>query len=247
MLRHTAGGLLNSFSVSTKVGFFPACDGGRPTHDLNPDRLRSALEQSAEELGQRPSVVLLHNPEESLRGLSAASGADTLIPACGALKHAVSAGLADSWGISTWQPRSIADALTSVPVDDRPRPAVVMVRSGLLVSAPGLEAGEHLAALLNPVQIWGMSPFGGDTSDPVWKSIDSRLFLAADQPCSRWQAAFRVAAELPNVDQLVVGTDSVEHVRELVEAAELRPNREAVTTYRRLLQVRAAQVRTSTH
>jgi hypothetical protein len=125
-------------------------------------------------------------------------------PACGALEHAVSAGLADSWGISTWQPRSIADVLTSVPVDDRPRPAVVMVRSGLLVSAAGLAAGEHLAALLNPVRIRGMGPFGGDTSDPVWNSIDSRLFLAADQPCSRWQAAFRVAAQLPNVGQLVL-------------------------------------------
>jgi aryl-alcohol dehydrogenase-like predicted oxidoreductase len=58
-LARIAGDLLGRFEISTKVGYFP--DG----HDLDPARLRQAVEQAAADLGRIPDTVLLHNPEHS--------------------------------------------------------------------------------------------------------------------------------------------------------------------------------------
>jgi aryl-alcohol dehydrogenase-like predicted oxidoreductase len=241
MLRQSAGDLLERFGVSTKVGCFPGRDGGRPTHDLDVGRLRNAVEQAADDLGQRPAVVLLHNPEASLPNLPPAQAAEILLAACRALYEAVRAGLADAWGLSTWHPGAVTAALAAVAADERPRPAVLMVRTGLLVSSAGLLAAEELSVLLRPGQLWGMSPFGGNTSDPVWTSFDSRMFMEPDQPCTRLQAAFRVAAELPSVDHLVVGTDRPDHLRELDEATRLRPKADTIAAYRELLRIRSGR------
>ena len=112
-LRTAAGDLLDEFDLSTKVGFF------RDGHNLEPTRLRIAVEESAEHLGRRPNTVLLHNPETSPAGFTAA---------CEALAAMREAGLFERWGISSWDPR----LLLYRPYRG-PRPDVLMVRAGLMV------------------------------------------------------------------------------------------------------------------
>ncbi|MEV0641640.1 aldo/keto reductase [Streptomyces sp. NPDC050619] len=219
VLKTTAGDLLPKFSVSTKVGYFP--DG----HSLDPARLRSAVEQTLKDLGREPDLVFLHNPEHS------ASGAETLAKACAALADAARVGLCRSWGVSTWDPRPLMDF-------DVPRPDVLMVRAGLLVGGDVLEATEVLATQWRPSQLWGMSPFGGSTTQDVWKRFDPGVFLRRPATPTVTQAAFRSSYDLPQVDAVAVGTDNVDHLRELTEALAYEVDDKMVQEYRQLLKAR---------
>lgn len=233
-LARTAGDLLSEFSISTKVGFFP----GRE-HSLDPRRLRMAVEKSAEDLHQSPAVVFLHNPERSLTDHSPGAARERLAAACTALHEATSEGLCSSWGIATWNPRVMLAALSGPDVI--PTPTVVMVRAGLLVSTEVLGASEALSARfgLDVDARWGMSPFGGRTTDPVWDMVNARVFLHGGQTCSNLQAAFRVAYELPRVGRIAVGTNSVGHLRDLLAAVTQRADERAIIRYRELLHSRA--------
>jgi hypothetical protein len=75
-------------------------------------------------------------------------------------------------------------------------PDVLMIRSGLTVSARQLRAARALIQVLRPGATWGMSPFGGAARDPVWAGINARQFLRAGCPASALQAALRVATLL---------------------------------------------------
>ncbi|MGW6393073.1 aldo/keto reductase [Streptomyces sp. NPDC055103] len=218
-LRTVVGDLLPKFSVSTKVGYFPA------GHSLAPARLRAAVEQAAKELGREPDAVLLHNPEHSH------PDAEALAQACAVLADAAMTGLCGGWGVSSWDPRPLVDL-------DAPRPDVLMVRSGLLVGVDVLEAAEALVARWRPSQVWGMSPFGGSTTEAVWGKFDPRIFLRDSPLATRVQAAFRSAYGLPRVDALAVGTDNVDHLRELVGALAYEVDDQVVREYRQLLQAR---------
>ncbi|MFG3293353.1 aldo/keto reductase [Streptomyces sp. NPDC048179] len=219
VLKTTAGDLLPRFSVSTKVGFFPE------GHSLDPVRLHVAVEQAFKELGREPDLVFIHNPEHS------AASAETLADACSALADAARVGLCRSWGVSTWDPRSLTDF-------DVPRPDVLMVRAGLLVGIDVLEAAEALAARWRPSQLWGMSPFGGSTAQNVWQRFDPRVFLRGSPPASGSQAAFRSSYALPRVAAVAVGTDNVDHLRELTEALAYEVDDNVVWEYRQLLKAR---------
>ncbi|MGH3972075.1 MAG: hypothetical protein ACRDS9_01925 [Pseudonocardiaceae bacterium] len=83
---------------------------------------------------------------------------------------------------------------------------------------------------------WGMSPFGGSTTDEAWRAVNLSAFLLTDQPVSTPQAAFRLAYELPAVTQVAVSTNNPAHLRELVAATELVVNDEAIYRYRQLIQ-----------
>lgn len=87
-----------------------------------------------------------------------------------------------------------------------------------------------------PGRRWGMSPFGGSTTDKAWRTVNLSAFLLTDQPVSTPQAAFRLAYELPPVVQVAVGTSNPAHLRELVAATELVVNDEAICRYRQLIQ-----------
>ncbi|MFE5097439.1 aldo/keto reductase [Streptomyces sp. NPDC056638] len=219
VLKTTAGDLLPKFSVSTKVGYFPE------GHSLAPTRLRAAAEQAIKDLGQEPDLVLLHNPEHS------APDAETLAQACAVLADAAQAGLCHSWGVSTWDPRPLMDL-------DVPRPDVLMVRAGLLVGVDALEAAEALAKRWCPSQVWGMSPFGGSTAKAVWERFDPRVFLRNPPSATKVQAAFRSSYGLPRVDAVAVGTDNINHLRELTEALAYEVDEKAVREYRQLLKAR---------
>ncbi|MFI9210186.1 aldo/keto reductase [Streptomyces sp. NPDC053253] len=219
VLKTVAGDLLPMFSVSTKVGYFP---GG---HSLAPARLRAAVEQAAKDLGREPNAVLLHNPEHSR------PDAETLAQACSVLADAAQTGLCGGWGVSSWDPRPLVEL-------DAPRPDVLMVRSGLLVGVDVLEAAEALVARWRPSQVWGMSPFGGSTTEAVWGKFDPRIFLRDSPPATRVQAAFRSAYGLPRADAVAVGTDNVDHLRELVGALAYEVDDQVVREYRQLLQAR---------
>lgn len=223
MLRTQAGDLLPNFAISTKVGYFPG------EHSLDPARLRTGVEQAAKNLGREPDVVLLHNPEHSR------PDAETLAQACAALVGAAQAGLCGGWGVSSWDPRPLVDL-------DAPCPDVLMVRSGLLVGVDVLEAAEAIAARWRPSRVWGMSPFGGSTSEAVWGRFDPRIFLRDALPATRVQATFRSAYSLPRVDAVAVGTDNVEHLRELVEALSYQVDDQVVQEYWQLLQARRQPV-----
>ncbi len=234
-LASTAGDLLGEFTISTKVGFFPSSRG--PEHCLDPARLRRAVHQSAQDLGTQPDVVLLHNPEQTLAGLAPEQGRDRWAAACTALNDMTAAGWCLSWGVACWDPRPV------LPVLDRalPAPTLVMVRAGLLVRAEILDASEKLATWfgLGRHARWGMSPYGGKTTHPVWDEVDARQFLETGQDCSPIPAAFRVAYELPQVSRVAVSTSSGEHLAELVAAAALDTDDNRIDRYRSLLRAKA--------
>lgn len=214
-----ADDLLPAFTISTKVGYFP--DG----HDLDPVRLRVAVEQSAEELGRTPDTVLLHNPESSVDGFATASAV---------LLEMREAGLCEKWGLSTWDPRPLLDDDWEIP-----RPDVAMVRAGLTVSAGILNAVDELVDRAKVSELWGMAPFAGHADDPIWQTVDTSTFLASGQQGSALQAGVATAFAIPKVTRLAVGTSLVEHLTEAVGGSRLEVSTEAVTAYRALLRERA--------
>jgi pyridoxine 4-dehydrogenase len=222
--------------VSTKVGFFPAGGTGeRPAHSLEPTRLRDAIEQSAEDLGRCPDVVLLHNPERTLSELPTRAGGDCIVAVSSVLGDAVTNGLCGAWGIATWDPRSVVSAFN----EDLPRvqPAVLLHRSGLSVPEPILQACEQLCQALHVPEErrWGMSPFGGEAADPAWRTTNMSVFLAQGQQFTNHQAAFRLAYELPAVTRVAVGTNNVRHLQDLVDATVLAVDEAAIQRYRELI------------
>jgi pyridoxine 4-dehydrogenase len=215
-----AGDLLPAFTISTKVGYFP--DG----HDLDPARLRAAVEQSAKELGRSPDTVLLHNPESSVEGFA---------DACVVLRKMRDAGLCKNWGFSTWDPRRLLEADWAIP-----RPDVVMVRAGLTVSAAILNAVDELVDRAEIAELWGMAPFAGNAHDSIWQTVDTSTFLLpGQQGGSALQAGIATAFAIPEVTRLAVGTSHVEHLAEAVGGSRLEVSTERVTEYRTLLRERA--------
>ncbi|MFE3070817.1 aldo/keto reductase [Streptomyces sp. NPDC059247] len=223
VLKRGAGDLLPKFSVSTKVGYFPE------GHSLDSDRLRAGAERVAKDLGREPDAVLLHNPEQGC------PAAETLAQACTVLAEAARAGLCGGWGVSSWDPRP----LVGLGV---PRPDILMIRSGLLVSIDVLEATEVLVESWRPSQVWGMSPFGGSVAESVWGRFDPRLFLKPSRSPTKVQAAFRSAYRLPAVDAVAVGTNDVGHLRELIDAMAYDVDDQVIREYRRLLRARRQPV-----
>ncbi|MFD9107042.1 aldo/keto reductase [Streptomyces bottropensis] len=225
-------GLLHHFKLSTKVGFFPGL--GAVEHSLDPVRLRRALEQTNRELGRPPDLVFLHNPERSLSKAAPENAVDALAKACSAMDAAEADGLCGAWGVSTWDPSGLINAVH----DTVPKPAVLMIRCGLLVGVHTLDAAESLAERWDDgsTAMWGMSPFGGNASDPVWSKFDARVFLSEPSArLSQVQAAFRAAYHLPQVSAVAVGTDDPLHLRELVDATPYEVDDQAVLHYRSLL------------
>ncbi|MFF8906322.1 aldo/keto reductase [Streptomyces olivaceoviridis] len=234
VLAHTAGDLLPRFTVSTKVGYFPGPGGVE--HSLDPVRLHAAVEQAAEDLGREPDLVFLHNPEHSLSE-AVPHNQDALAAACAALDDATAKGLCAAWGIASWNPSSLLDLVDATA----PRPSVLMIRAGLLVGARTLEAADALirAWNLGCADVWGMSPFGGSTSAPVWDRLDPRVFLRDGRRLSGVQAAFRAAYHLPRVGSIAVGTDEPSHLGELVGGLTGQVEERTVQEYRRLLRDRS--------
>lgn len=218
-LRIAAGELLDDFDLSTKVGFF------RDGHDLEPTRLRAAVEESAEHLGRRPNTVLLHNPETSPTGITAA---------CEALAAMREAGLFERWGISSWDPRLLLHSPYRGP-----RPDVLMVRAGLMAPTSVLEAADALTHAVRPRERWGMASFGHNANDPVWNGVDASVFLAPGQTAPMIHAAFVVAFSLPAVVRVAVGTTNPDHLRELNAACSLAVNDQAIGRYRAILHQKA--------
>ncbi|MFJ5736575.1 aldo/keto reductase [Streptomyces microflavus] len=229
VLAARAADLLPSFTVSTKIGYFSA--NGTSEHSLEPVRLRAALKDVVRDLGREPDLVFLHNPEHSLVQASVNSALTLLGDACSVLADATARGLCGSWGISSWDPRPLTELVSR----EMPRPHVLMLRAGLLVGAEVLHAGEILTSRFEPSAVWGMSPFAGNTADPVWARFDPRRFLRAPERVNRAQAAFRVAFHLPEVSKLAVSCNSAEHLSELVESLAQEVDPTAVADYRRLL------------
>ncbi|MFD6227458.1 aldo/keto reductase [Streptomyces sp. NPDC060232] len=231
VLAETAADLLPKFALSTKVGFFPSAGGAE--HSLDPVRLRLrlAIERAARELGREPDTVLLHNPERSLAGLSTPDGRTLLGNACTALADAARDGLCGTWGVASWDTRS----LEMVQVDDLPSPDLLMVRAGFLVGIDLLDAINVLRTAWQPGETWGMSPFGGGHRK-VWEEFDPRPFLRPrHEDLSRIQAAFRVSFYLPSASAMAVGTDDPGHLAQLVQTLGAEVDTAAVSQYLRAL------------
>ncbi|MFD3756727.1 aldo/keto reductase [Streptomyces sp. NPDC058622] len=226
-LAEVAGDLLPKFTVSTKIGFLP-----NTGHSLDPERLRGSLEQVVRGLGREPDLVFLHNPEQSLIDGSPAVLTDRLAAACAVLEGAAEQGLCLSWGVSSWDPRP----LTAIPLGGLPKPDVLMVRAGLLVGVEILDAAVMVRETWGPATVWGMSPFGGSSARPVWEHFDPRPFLHGYG--TRTQAAFRAAFHLPSVDAVAVGTDNVEHLRELAESLHIAVDETNIDQYLQYLRDR---------
>jgi aryl-alcohol dehydrogenase-like predicted oxidoreductase len=116
-----------------------------------------------------------------------------------------------------------------------------MVRAGLLVPGDLLDVSAHLADLfkLEPAARWGMAPFGGLATDPLWEKINPRQFLAPHQSSSPAQAVVRAAFALPAVTRIAVGTDDAQHLDDLMAGLNLELDESTVTRYRVLLRSHA--------
>ncbi|HWR49331.1 MAG TPA: hypothetical protein VN327_17235 [Pseudonocardiaceae bacterium] len=132
--------------------------------------------------------------------------------------------------------------MVSTKITVIPAPDVLMSRVGLLVGEDILDADDVLAARwdLDVSARWGMSPFAGHAADPVWATVNVRAFLEAGQECSALQAAFRAAYELPPVSRIAVGTNRIDHLRDLVTALRLHADNNRIARYRELLRAKAA-------
>jgi aryl-alcohol dehydrogenase-like predicted oxidoreductase len=231
VLATVAADLLTSFEISTKVGFLPG-----PRHTLDPAMLREAIERTIRDLGREPDVMLLHNPEHTLRDLATAAAREALAAACATLQEATEDGLCGSWGVSSWDTRRLADL--GEPIG--PVPSILMVRAGLLVPIEVLDASDVLAQqwAVPHSRRWGMSPFGGRAHDELWSRILNPAEFLHDGANSRLEAAFRVAYHLPDVSALAVGSNNPEHLRALTAALKTTPNIELLATYREALRAR---------
>jgi aryl-alcohol dehydrogenase-like predicted oxidoreductase len=246
-LARVAADLLPHFFVSTKVGYFPG-SGGRAEHSLEPARLRAALEAAAVTLGRAPDVVFLHNPERSLRAVEPARAADRLAAAGRVLADAVTADLCRAWGVSSWDPHPVLAAVTAAGAAGAAgagglaRPRYLLHRAGVLVPARTLDACDDLARTLGVTtdRRWGMSPFGGSTADPMWRTMPLRPLMATGEEWSTAAAAFRLAYVLPPVGRVAVGTNRPEHLSELVRALDLSVDHRNVDRFRDLLAQRQA-------
>lgn len=244
LLARAAGNILGEFSISSKVGYIPGPD-GRPVHTLDPRQLRDALCKSVDDLGQAPQVMFLHNPEQAFLHSELddpEAQRDRLAEASAVLDRAQNQGLCASWGWSCWDSRPILNLLAGL---DRRRdllqPRVLMVRAGLLVPGDLLDASEHLADLfkLEPAARWGMAPFGGLATDPLWEKINPRQFLAPHESSSPAQAVVRAAFALPAVTRVAVGTDDARHLDELTAGLDVELDEPTMTRYRMLLRSHA--------
>ncbi|MFG3348630.1 aldo/keto reductase [Streptomyces sp. NPDC048018] len=216
-----AGDLLDRFEVSTKVGYFPN------GHDLAPARLRAAVAEAGEVLGRVPDTVFVHNPEHDPDGLPAA---------CEALAACQADGLCRAWGVATWNPAPLLRVAALAEV----RPDVLMVRAGLAVPGPVLDAAEQLGLRMAAGEVWGMAPFAGNPSDPVWSGLDTGVFLEPGQePVSSAQARLAVAFAVPAVSRIAVGTSRPDHLSELAAATSVETSSDTVRAYRRLLRDQA--------
>lgn len=233
-----AGNLLAHFAVCTKIGYHHDTATRENTHSLDPRQLQLAVQAAVRSLGRPPAVLWLHNPERALTGLPADRAAEQLADAAQVLASAVEHGWCRGWGIATWNPEQVWPVVAAMH-DNWPMPELVMTRSGLLAPPQALTAAEHLAAHCR-ARLWGMSPLGGDTQDPVWREVDPRQFLAPAQESTRWQAALRLALAVPEVERVAVGASTPAHLAELVAAPSLAVNSRLVASYRQLLERRSA-------
>lgn len=227
ILRSIAGDLLDGFTVTTKVGFFPE------GHDLDPDRLRAAVKETTDDLGRAPDTVLLHNPERS----PAVFGR-----ACTALAWMKAEGLIGMWGVSSWDPTPLMGRGYQGPAPD-----VLMLRAGLTVPVTALDVGERLTAAMAPLEVRGMAPFGHSTADLLWSDLDASPFLAPGQQASAIEAGFAVAFHLPQAVQVAVGTTRTDHLAQLNQARLLDVDAAAIGRYRDLLHAKANVELTDSH
>ncbi|MBL7495966.1 aldo/keto reductase [Frankia sp. CNm7] len=238
-LAQLAPDLLGEFYLSTKVGFFPA-PGGPAEHSLEPARLRDALRLTADTLGRVPDLVFLHNPERAVREAGLDRGRDLFLAAAATMDEEARAGTTRAWGVSTWDARPLALALSAVGATGAaPRPARLMHRSGVLVSPGVLAATDEIAGLLrvDAADRWGMSPFGGDTRPPFWEKLRLTPLLGSPPPAGvdTFQAAFRLAYELPPVTRVAVSANDPGHLDRLLDAVRLPVDPARVDQYRDLL------------
>lgn len=228
-----AGDLIHEFTISTKVGFLPV--GNRSYHTLRRSHLRESIEKSVSDLGVPPAAVLLHNPEQSLNGLHPAQAYDYFTDACEELARAAEVGLCSTWGIASWNPKSLIKVLHVG--SGCPTPNAMMFRVGLSLTAEHIDTIEQLGWTCNieADRRWGMSPFAGSTGDPVWTTTDFSALLEPGQDHTPVQAALRLAFELPYCTRLAVGTGSKGHLSELHAATQLEVNPEALDRYFELI------------
>ncbi|MFF5754276.1 hypothetical protein ACFY7A_02410 [Streptomyces longwoodensis] len=83
-----------------------------------------------------------------------------------------------------------------------------------------------------------MSPFNGSTAQEVWERFDPAVFLRDPASATKAQAAFRSSYALPRVDAVAVGTDSIDHLRELTDAVAHEVDESVIREYRQLLKAR---------
>ncbi len=122
-----------------------------------------------------------------------------------------------------------------------------MIRAGLLVPAEILDASERLATWfdLSAHARWGMSPYGGQATHPIWDKVDTRQLLQGNRDCPPISAAFRLAYELPQVSRVAVGVSTAEHLAELITATSLHVDHDRIARYRSLLHAKALDTEAS--
>lgn len=227
--------------VSTKVGFISrtarvagvaagvitaaqAEDG----HSLRPAYVRWQTERSVAELGRRPEVVFLHNPER-IGERNAVLAAISL--AFEALEELVAAGLISGYGVATWSGFSTGAFTVADLIDAAARAAgsghhlrAIQLPVSLVALDAAAEAldgvGPIAAASAAGLEVFASSPLhGGDLPGMITGDLVDLIRPGLEPP----EAALHVVASTPGISRILLGTSNAAHWQRALRALELPP------------------------
>ncbi|MFC4990251.1 MULTISPECIES: aldo/keto reductase [Saliphagus] len=214
------------------------------SHCIAPDFLDDQLDRSRANLETDPDLYYVHNPETQLRERSREEVYDRLEEAFVRLEERASDGDLGGYGVATWEAFRVPqdhDAYLSLPeVVDRARAAADRARTGgthfraiqlpfnvSMADAFTVEAHEtpdgeksalEFAADAGLAVFTSASIAQGTLADRLPEAVAARL--GGETPAGR---AINFARSAPGVTASLVGMQSIEHVRENLEACEEDP------------------------
>ncbi|MFC7344510.1 hypothetical protein [Saccharopolyspora griseoalba] len=230
-LAGAAGDLLERCTISTKIS-------PRPGHPP----LRDQAWRAVEDLGSVPAVMLVHNPETVVAGLSPTEARRWWSATAETMADLVARGACRMWGLASWDPRVLGALLDSRTGAQTPSPQVAMVRAGFLVPAGVLTASDTLLHQLGlpHANRWGMSPFAGQPH--LLDGINLTQFLTGPPPgAAQLPAALAAAFHLPEVSRIAVGASTPAHLDQLLDAVDVGIQHQRLSDYRQRLTTHAAK------
>lgn len=205
-------------AVSSKIGYFPGPH--RDEHDLSTERLLSAARSTSSYLRRPPDLLLLHNPEESIRDQNPAVD---IRPAVAVMEHIVESGFAKAWGISSWRGFSGLFTVNDWVSTAQGTPPTAVMVPGSLAEPRYIEQafsgfGPIADASVLGLDVHVFAPFaGGALSTVSARNTLRALGIGRAHPANTVAtASLAVVATTPGVTHIVAGFSSSQHITQAV-------------------------------